>query len=158
LIGHRYRALTARLRSAAVQRGLVSLPPGHKLDQRPRGFWSDLSWLALLTGSWVVASPWILGYQDADGAVATDVITGSVVIVLTVAAIVFPALWALHLFAGMWLVIAPWLVGYGNANGPVGLSDTIAGILICAIAIASLAASQRALRAGQTGAIGRIRK
>jgi hypothetical protein len=78
--------------------------------------------------------------------------------VLTLAAIVFPALWALHLFAGLWLVIAPWLVGYGDADGPVGLSDTIAGILICVIAIASLAASQRALRQGQTGAIGRIQR
>jgi hypothetical protein len=157
LIGHRYRVLTAKLRLAAVERGLVKLPPGTSLNRETGGFWSDLSWLALLAGAWVVLSPWIWGYQDADGAVATDVITGFVVIVLTVAAIVFPAFWALHLFAGLWLVIAPWLVGYGDANGPVGLSDTIAGIVICGVAITCLAASQRALRVGQAGGIGRIR-
>jgi hypothetical protein len=146
------------VRAAAVRRGIVALPTGHALDTRSGGLGSDLSWLALMAGGWVVASPWIWGYQNADGAIATDVMTGSIVIVLTLAAIVFPALWALHLFAGTWLVIAPWLVGYGNANGPVGLSDTLVGIVICAIAIASLAASQRALRPGQAGAIGRIRR
>lgn len=154
----RYRALTDRLRAAAVRRGIVALPAGHALDTRAGGFWSDLSWLALMAGGWVVASPWIWGYQDADGAIATDVVTGSIVIALTLAAIVFPALWALQLFAGTWLVIAPWLVGYGDANGPVGLSDTIAGIVICVVAISSLAASQRALRPGQPGAIGRVRR
>jgi hypothetical protein len=158
LILKRYRALTARLRSAAVQRGLVKLPPGTSLKREPDGFWSDLSWLALLAGAWVLLSPWIWSYRDADGAIATDVVTGSAVILLTLMAIVFPALWALQLFAGLWLVIAPWLVGYGNTNGPVGLSDTIAGIVICVVAIACLAASQRALRPGQSGAIGRIRR
>jgi SPW repeat-containing protein len=136
----------------------VALPAGHALHRGARGFWSDFSWLALFAGVWVAASPWIWGYQDTDGAIATDVVTGSAVIVLTLGAIAFPALWALHLFAGLWLVTAPWLAGYGNANGPVGLSDTIAGIVICAVAIACLAASKRALRAGQAAAIGRLRR
>ena len=53
----------------------------------------------------------------------------------------------------MW---GPSIVGYGDVNGPVGLSDTIAGIVICAVAIISLATSQRALRPGDSRAIGRI--
>jgi hypothetical protein len=154
----RYRALTSKLRSAAIQRGLVKLPSGTSLKRDAGGFWSDLSWLALVAGVWVVASPWIWGYQDVDGAIAIDAVTGSAVIVLALAAILFPALWALHLFAGLWLVIAPWLAGYGNANGPVGLSDTIAGIVICVVAVTCLAAAQRALRPGDPRAIGRIRR
>jgi hypothetical protein len=153
----RYRTLTAGARAAAVRRGLVQLPRGQTLARSPRGFWSDLSWLALLAGAWVILSPWIWGYDDVDGAIAADVVTGLVVIVLALAAIVFPALWALNLLAGLWLVVAPWIVGYGDANGPVGLSDTIAGLLICTVSIACLAASQRAVRRGGT-AIGRIRK
>lgn len=154
----RYRALAARARGAAVRRGLVELPPGQSLDRAPRGFWSDLSWVALAAGVWVVLAPWTWGYEDLDGAIATDVVTGGAVIVLSLGAIVFPALWALNLFAGAWLLLAPWIVGYGNAHGPVGLSDTIAGIVICAVAVTCLAASQRALRSGDARAIGRIRR
>jgi hypothetical protein len=152
-----YRKLVARARAAAVRRGLVELPPGTTIRSAPGGFWSDLSWVALAAGVWVVLAPWTWGYEDVDGAIATDVVTGVVVIVLTLAAIVFPALWALVLFAGMWLIVAPWIVGYGDAHGPVGLSDTVAGIVICAVAVASLATSQRALRSGNSRAIGRIR-
>jgi SPW repeat len=152
-----YRRLAARARAAAVRRGLVELPPGRTIRSVPAGFWSDLSWVALAAGVWVVLAPWTWAYEDARGAIATDVVTGVVVIALTLAATVFPALWALVLFAGMWLIIAPWIVGYGDAHGPVGLSDTAAGIVICAVAVVSLATSQRALRAGDSRAIGRIR-
>jgi SPW repeat-containing protein len=153
----RYRAVAARARTAALRRGLVELPRGRTLDRGPRGFWSDLSWLALAAGLWVVLGPWTWGYHDVSEAITTDVASGAAVIVLTLTATVFPALWALNLLAGLWLVTAPWLVGYGDANGPVGLSDSIAGIVVCAVAIASLAASERALRPGEGGAIGRIR-
>jgi SPW repeat-containing protein len=153
----RYRMLAARARGRAIRRGLVQLPPGRTVDRAPRGFWSDLSWLALAAGLWVGVSPWTWGYDDVDGAIATDVVTGAAVIALSLAAIVFPALWALDLFAGTWLVIAPWIVGYGDSHGPVGLSDTIAGLVICVVATTCLAASQRALRPGEARAIGRIR-
>jgi SPW repeat-containing protein len=152
----RYRALAARARAAAIRRGLMELPPGHALDRAPRGFWSDLSWLALASGLWVVVAPWTWGYQEVNGAIAADVVTGAGVIALTLAATVLPALWSLNLLAGLWLVTAPWIVGYGDANGPVGLSDTIAGIVICAVSIACLAASLRAVRRGEERAFGRI--
>jgi hypothetical protein len=93
-----------------------------------------------------VLGPWTWGYDDDAGAIATDVVTGGLVIVIALFAIVFPGLWALEMIAGLWLVVAPWLVGYGDANGPVGLSDTIAGLLIFAVSIAALSSAQRALR------------
>jgi SPW repeat-containing protein len=154
----RYRAWAARLRASAVRRRLVELPLGRSVRRQPAGFWSDLSWIALAAGVWVALAPWTWGYEDVDGAIATDVVTGGIVIALTLAAIIFPGLWALVLLAGAWLVIAPWLVGYGDAHGgAVGLSDTVAGIVICVVAIISLATSQRALRSGDSRAIGRIR-
>jgi SPW repeat-containing protein len=154
----RYRLLAARLRRAAVRRGLVDLPPGRALAHSAGGFWSDLSWLVLYAGAWVILSPWIWGYEEVEGAIATDAITGAAVIAIALAGIVFPALWALNILAGLWLVTAPWLVGYGDANGPVGLSDTVAGLVIAATAIATLAAAERRIRpGGGPGAIGRIR-
>ena len=152
----RYRAFVALARRHAVRRGLVKLPSGHGLEDTGRRLAGELSWLSLLAGSWVVLGPWTWGYDDAGGAVATDCVTGALVIAFTLAAIVFPALAALNVLAGLWLVIAPWLVGYGDANGPVGLSDSIAGMVVFAVAIASLAAAERSVGSGQR-AIGRIR-
>jgi hypothetical protein len=153
----RYRALAASARAGAVRRRLVELPAGRSIRSRPAGFWSDVSWIALAAGVWVVLAPWTWGYDDADGAIATDVVTGGIVIALTLAAIIFPGLWALVLFAGAWLLIAPWIVGYGDAHGAVGISDTAAGFVICVVAVICLAASQRAVRPGDARAIGRIR-
>lgn len=154
----RYRSLAAAARRGAVRRGLVELPSGRALRQPSGSFWDDLSWLALLAGIWVLLGPWTWGYDGAAGAIETDVASGTLVMVIALAAIVFPALWTLDMIAGLWLVLAPWIVGYGDANGPVGLSDTLAGALIFAVAIAALSAAQRALRPSGGGrAIGRLR-
>jgi hypothetical protein len=153
----RYRALAARARRASQERSLVEPGVGQRVDTRPGGFWSDLSWLSLLLGAWVAASPWIWGYDDVDGAVATDVITGAAVIALTLAGVVFPPLNALTIFAGLWLVLAPWIGGYGDEGGPVGLSDVIAGVMIAALGIAALSAASRRIATGAPMPIGRIR-
>jgi hypothetical protein len=155
----RYRALTSAMRRGAVRRGLVALPRGKALRRSSGGFWDDVSWLVLLAGAWVGLGPWTWGYDDAAGAIETDVVSGALVIGIAVAAIVFPALWTLELITGLWLVLAPWLVGYGDTDGPVGLSDTTAGVLVFAVAVAALVAAQRALRSSPgASAIGRLRR
>jgi hypothetical protein len=157
-LGRRYQAFIARARRLALRKGLIALPPGQVLDRPPRAPWSDPSWLAFPFALWVIASPWIWDYDGVRGAIATDVATGTAVIALALAGIVFPALWALNLLAGLWLATAPWLVGYGDAHGPVGLSDAVVGMLICAVAIGALASAQRQIRTGSgSGAVGRIR-
>jgi hypothetical protein len=153
----RHAEFVARVRRLAVRRGLVSLPPGRVLPASPQGALRDPSWLAYPIGVWVMASPWIWGYDDVDGAVLCDVVTGGAVLALALAAIVFPALWSLQILAGLWLMVAPWLVGFGDEGGPVGLSDSLAGALLCAVAIASLSAAERRLRSGPS-AIGRLRR
>jgi SPW repeat len=154
----RYRAFVARARAQALARRLVEPGAGRRIDTRPGGFWSELSWLSLLTGAWVVASPWVWGYDDVDGAVTTDVVTGGVVIVLTLAGIAFPPLNALSVVAGLWLVVAPWMVGYGDEGGPVGLSDTLAGVMIAALGLAALTAASKRIVAGGEMPIGRVRR
>jgi hypothetical protein len=151
-----YRSIVLKVRRAAVRRGLVELPPGRALQSRDQGFWSNLSWVGFPAGAWVALSPWIWGYDGVDGAVTTDVITGAAVIAVAAAGIVFPAFWALNALAGLWLVTAPWIVGYGDTHGPVGLSDTIVGLLITTVAIATLAAAERQITQGGAGPIGRI--
>jgi hypothetical protein len=152
-----YRRLALRLRSAAVRRRIVSLPPGRDLRPEPALGRADVSWLAYPAAVWVAASPWIWDYDHLADAVTTDLVTAGCVVLLALGAIVFPALWALEALAGLWLVTAPWLVGYGDANGPVGLSDSAAGVVVAAAALAGLTAAARSLRPGGTGAIGRVR-
>lgn len=153
----RYRAFVACIRRAALRGNLVDPGPGRRLVVEPGGFASDLSWLSLLLGAWVLVSPWIWGYDDVEGAVATDVITGAAVIALTFVGLVLPSVSALNVVAGLWLVVAPWLVGYGSKGGPVGLSDTVSGVAIAALAIAGLAAAANRIAPGTAGPIGRVR-
>ncbi|MGW0792779.1 SPW repeat domain-containing protein [Streptomyces sp. NPDC002911] len=50
------------------------------------GKWSD--WIILLSGAWLVASPWLVGLQDAavfDGAQVFDVAAGAVLLALAAA-------------------------------------------------------------------------
>jgi hypothetical protein len=151
----RYRTLAAASRRLSLERGLVEPGPGRRLTVEAGGFWSDLSWLSLLLGIWVCAGPWIWGYDDVDGAVTTDAVTGGAIVVLTIVGIVLPSLSALNLLAGLWLVAAPWLVGYGGEGGPVGLSDTLAGIAITVLAIAALTTASGRI-VPESGPIGRI--
>lgn len=154
----RYRALAARARGLALERRLVEPDAGRRIDTRAGGFWSDLSWLSILLGAWVAASPWIWGYDGVDGAVAADLVTGAAVVVLTLAGIVFPSLNALTVVAGLWLVLAPWLVGYGDEGGPVGLSDAVAGVVIAALGLAALAAAAKRIVPGAPMPIGRVNR
>jgi len=154
----RYRALAAAARRTALARGLVAPPPGRRVDTRPGGFGSDLSWALLLLGAWVAISPWIWGYAGVDGAPATDAVTGAAVVALALAGVLFPSLNAVLVLAGLWLVTAPWLVGYGSEDGPVGLSDTLAGLGIAALALASLGAAGRRVVAEPSTPVGRVRR
>jgi hypothetical protein len=154
----RYRSLTARIRRRALDSRLVEGGPTYSVDTRPGGFWSDLSWLSLLLGAWVIASPWIWGYDDVHGAVANDLAVGTSVIVLTLAGTVFPSLNALCAIAGMWLLLAPWVIGYGDEGGPVGISDAIAGTLISALAVAALSAAARRITPGGPMPVGRVHR
>lgn len=112
----------------------------------------------LLLGAWVIASPWIWGYDDVPGAVATDIATGAAVLALTLIGIARPPFNALLTVAGLWLVLAPWVVGYGDEGGPVGLSDALAGVLIAALAVARLASASRQAASTSEMPVGRIRR
>jgi hypothetical protein len=154
-LARRWDSLVFRARRWTIARGLVSLGPGQALARPARI--RDPSWLAIPIALWVGAGPWIWGYDDSDGAVATALITAAAVLLLAVGGVVFPALWALELVVALWLVVAPWLVGYGDEGGPVGLSDTICGLLLAAVSVAALSAAERRLRTS-AGGIGRLRQ
>jgi hypothetical protein len=152
----RWRRAAVALRGGALRRRLVEEGAGMTFDSGPGARWSEIWLPAMLVGLWVCGSPWIWGYDDIDGAIATDVVTGAVIAAVSIAGVVFPALLSLNLLAGLWLTTAPWLVGFGTEGGPVGLSDTIAGVVTCGLALRGMNAATKRLRAAQPGAVGRM--
>jgi hypothetical protein len=152
----RWRSAAASARAAAVGGGLVAEGAGLAIDRSGDGRWSE-PWLpAFVVGLWVCASPWIWGYDDVDGAIAADLVTGAAIAVVALAGVVFPALLALNVLAGLWLTTTPWLVGFGTDSGPVGLSDTLAGLATGVLALRGMTAATRRLRSARPGPIGRV--
>jgi hypothetical protein len=141
---------------AAVGAFAVAIAATEPRWRRGEGRWSE-PWLpAFFVGVWVCASPWIWGYDDVDGAIAADVVTGAAIAVVSLAGVVFPALLALNVLAGLWLVTAPWLVGFGTDSGPVGLSDSLAGVATSALALRGMSAATKRLRSADPGPIGKV--
>jgi hypothetical protein len=152
----RWRSAAAAVRAAAVGRRLVTEGAGRTIERSAEGRWSE-PWLpAFAVGIWVCASPWIWGYDDVDGAVAADLVTGAAIAVVSLAGVIFPALLALNVLAGLWLMTAPWLVGFGTESGPVGLSDSLAGVATSALALRGMTAATRRLRSAEPGPVGRV--
>ena len=152
----RWRTAAVAARRAALRRRVVDAGSGRRVDDTVRGPWSE-PWLpGVVTGLWVCASPWILGYDDADGAVAADAVTGAVIVAVSLLGVPFPALLTLNVLAGLWLTTAPWLVGYGLDGDLSGLSDVGAGLLTCALALRGLAVANSRLRAATPGPVGRL--
>ena len=153
-----WRRAAVRLRAWALRRRLLAPDPATSIDPAPAGPWSE-PWLASAAiGLWVCASPWIWGYDDVDGAITVDVVTGATIAVVSLVAIVFPAVAALNALAGLWLVTAPWVAGFGTHDGPVGLSDVIAGLAAGALALRSMTTAERRVQAARPGPVGRIQR
>jgi len=152
----RWRRMTAAVRAGALRRRLVEEGTGLAVETAPAGPWSEPGLPGFLLGLWVCASPWVWGYEDVDGAVTADLVTGAAIALISLAGILFPALLALNLLAGLWLTIAPWLVGYGSEGGSVGLSDTFAGLATCGLALRGLSAASKRVHVAPPGPVGRI--
>ena len=152
----RWRTAAAAVRAAALGRRLVAEGAGLTFERGGEARWSE-PWLpGFFVGVWVCASPWIWGYEDVEGAIAADVVTGAVIALVSLAGVLFPAFLALNVLAGLWLTTAPWLVGFGTDSGPVGLSDTLAGLATGVLALRGMTAATRRLRSAHPGPIGRV--
>ena len=128
-------AAAARPRRRPLGRRLVAEGAGLTIDRGGGGRWSE-PWLpAFFVGLWVCASPWIWGYDDVDGAIAADVVTGG----RDRGRVAGRR--ALSRPAGPQRPRGP--VAHDRSvagrlrdgSGPVGLSDTLAGIATSALAL-----------------------
>lgn len=80
-------------------------------------------------------SPWALGFADTVAAAWTAWVTGVVLAVLVVAAVLRFAEWEVWaaMLVGLWLIMSPWVVGFTSTTA-AQWTHLVIGILVAAIA------------------------
>lgn len=99
----------------------------------------------LLSGLWLLAAPFVLGYSDVGAALSNDLIVGIVVMTLAAIRAARPAQgpgmsWT-NALLGAWLVIAPFLLGYGDLGAAVA-NDIIVGLVVLTVGSVSALATR----------------
>lgn len=91
----------------------------------------------LILGVILLASPWLFtfaaGFQTQNA-----LVTGIVIIVLSIAALTAFAVWEewLNLIVGLWLIASPWVLGFPRASAM--LVDVVIGIIVVVLAAIEL--------------------
>lgn len=97
------------------------------------------SGLNVIAALWLIASPWVLGFEARDGAVWTSVIVGAVVAVLAGIRMINPdaprLLSWINFALAVWLLLAPRVLGYAPTH-PAARTDA----MIVALAVMALSA------------------
>lgn len=92
-----------------------------------------------LLGLWFVLSPWVVGYQDSSGAVATAIVLGILMIIASFGAMLVPKAWEewSEVVLGILMIIAPWVVQF-SSNGDAMRTSVITGIVTLILALWTL--------------------
>jgi hypothetical protein len=100
--------------------------------------WQDPVNAAL--GAWLVASPWVLGFQAATIAMVTTVAIGVLLVASSVGAMRLPAAWEEWLDAalGVLLMVAPALLGFDGIEAAL-TSALVTGAAVTVLALWVLA-------------------
>ncbi|WP_041388758.1 SPW repeat protein [Polaromonas sp. JS666] len=99
--------------------------------------WQDP--LNALIGVWVILSPWALGFQDIQMAMANAVVIGVALLAAGLGATFVPRAWEewTEGAIGLWLMASPWALGFSMHRNAM-LSALIAGIAVVALALWTL--------------------
>lgn len=100
--------------------------------------WQDAANAAL--GAWLVASPWLLGFQGVTVAMVTTVAIGVLLVASSVGAMQLPAAWEEWMDAalGMLLMVAPALLGFDAVDAAL-INALVTGGLVTVLALWVLA-------------------
>ncbi len=93
-------------------------------------------WITLVCAVLLFISPWILAFSGDVTATRAAWITGVVVAIFAVAALVQFAEWEewVSLLLGVWMIVAPWVVGFSG----VGVAVAAFVVLGIVVALASM--------------------
>jgi hypothetical protein len=120
---------------------------------RVRPNWANA--LVVLLGAWLVAAPFVLGYDRAGAefsATVNDIATGVVLVLVALLGMVVPArgtaLWVVEAALGAWVVAAPFVLFY-SADSPATAAtwnDILTGTAVVLVAAAAAVLARRRRR------------
>ena len=89
-----------------------------------------------MLGGWLVASPWVLGFQGVTVAMVTTVAIGVLLVASSVGAMRLPAAWEEWLDAslGVLLMVAPALLGFDTVDAAL-TSALVTGAAVTVLAL-----------------------
>ena len=96
-----------------------------------------VSWINVLIGAWLIASPWVLNFTDW-AATSNHVLFGFLIAILAASSAVIA--WRVHALSwlnaafGGWLLVSPWLLGYADLEA-AGMNSMAAGIIVALVAL-----------------------
>jgi hypothetical protein len=103
--------------------------------------WQDLLNAAL--GVWLVASPWLMNFDDGGVAMWNAVIAGVLLAGLAFGAFFVPRAWEdwAQAIVALWLVASPWVLGFSKSEVPM-LNALWVGVAVLALASWALLANK----------------
>ncbi|MEU8247243.1 SPW repeat protein [Nonomuraea sp. NPDC048916] len=106
--------------------------------------------LALLAGTYLAVSPWIVGFQGLSGITVNNLITGLLVALLALGySSAFGRTYGLAWVApiiGVWTIIAPWVISGPNNATRVIISNVVVGAIILLLGLANMQTSMAAAK------------
>ncbi|MCM2251865.1 MAG: SPW repeat protein [Ramlibacter sp.] len=89
-----------------------------------------------LVGVWLIASPWILGFQGEMTALSNAVIVGVLLVATALGTIFVPRAWEewTETALGVWLAISPWVLGF-SALRDATVSMVVSGVVVAVLAL-----------------------
>lgn len=100
--------------------------------------WQDS--VNVVLGAWLVASPWLLGYQAQSNLKWNSVILGLLIAAVALYAMVQVFAWEewVGMLFGAWLIVSPWVLGFSAVTAAM-LNAVIVGAAVAALALWALA-------------------
>ena len=87
-------------------------------------------------GTWLVLSPWVIGFAGETTAMANAVIIGAALVAASLGAVFVPRAWEewTEAVLGLWLLMSPWALGYA-AQQAATTSAFLTGFVILGFAL-----------------------
>jgi len=103
--------------------------------------WQDV--VNAVLGLWLLASPWVIGYDDGSTAMWNGVVSGVLLAALALGAVFIPRAWEewAQGAIGAWLIASPWALGFASREAPM-LNAMWVGIAVVALALWTLLADK----------------
>jgi SPW repeat-containing protein len=104
-----------------------------------------IDFIKLALAVFLILTPWVFGYTSANVASGNAWISGVVIGLASIAAIINLAVWEewVSLVTGLWVAISPWLLGYQATVTSAMRANAAIGIAIVLLVAVELAMIQR---------------